>query len=224
MASSKFNVGEFLSKRTKTEKILGFAAAFFIFFAVMQGLVLGPILQKISEIDVQIETTRDEIRRDRRILSFKERIVEEYVKSSNYLDESDRSSEEIIATLLNKIENTAQTHTITVKDIRPGDTEVKPQFKVYKTSLDCEGTLTNLLAFMQDLEQSDYLFQISKYSFAPKSKGADVLKATLDIARYLIPVEKDGAALMPREVPAMVLPDLTAESAANPVDDSNEPI
>ncbi len=223
MAASKFNVGEFLSKRTKTEKILGFAAAFFVFFAVMQGLVLGPILQKINEIDVQIETTRDEIRRDRRILSFKERIVEEYVKSSNYLDDSDRSSEEIIATLLNKIENTAQTHTITVKDIRPGDTEVKPQFKVYKTSLDCEGTLTNLLAFMQDLEQSDYLFQISKYSFAPKSKGADVLKATLDIARYLIPVEKDGAALMPREVPTMVLPDVTTESTSNEEDEFNVP-
>ena len=57
MATSKFNMGEFLSKRTKTEKILGFAAALFLFIAVMQGLVLGPILQKIKEIDLKIETT-----------------------------------------------------------------------------------------------------------------------------------------------------------------------
>lgn len=224
MATSKFNMGEFLSKRTKTEKILGFAAALCLFIAVMQGLVLGPILHKIKEIDLEIETTKDEIRRDRRMLSFKDRIIEEYSKSQNYLDASERSSEEIIATLLNKIEGTARTHSITVKDIRPGDTESKPQFKVYKTSLDCEGTLSNLLAFMQELEQSDYLFQIAKYSFAPKSKGADVLKATLDIARYLIPAEKDGAELIPKSKAGADLPDLDSVIADQPAEDSNEPI
>jgi len=210
--ASKFNLDDFLGQRTKSEKILGFVAAFFIFFAVMQGVVMGPILEKIKEIDAQIETSRDEIRRDRRLLSFKDRIVEEYVKSSQYLDASEKSPEEIIATLLSKIEVTAQTHSITVKDIRPGETEVKPQFKVYKTSLDCEGTLTNFLAFMHELEQSDYLFQISKYSFVPKSKGAEVLKATLDIARYLIPAEKDGAKLIPREIQASILSGLEARA------------
>ncbi len=212
---TKFSLGEFLSKRTKNEKILGFVAGFCVFLAIMHGLVIGPIISKIKEIDAELQTGRDEIRRDRRILSFKDRIVEEYVKSRNYLDASDKSSEEIIATLLNKIESTAQEHSITIKDIRPGDTEVKPQFKIYKTSMDCEGTLANLLAFMQSLEQSDYLFQISRYTFAPKSKGADVLKSNLDIARYLIPAEKDAEGLVPRDSDKFVLPELPSDSTAD---------
>jgi len=195
MATKKFNLGEFLSQRTKTEKTLGFVTMFVLFLGIMQGMVIGPILSKINTIDTDISQSRDEIRRDRRILSFKDRILEEYSRTSSYLDSTDRSAEEIIATLLKKIETSARDHSIMVKDIRPGDTEVKPQFKVYKTSMDCEGTLPNLLALMNTLEQSDYLFQITRYSLEPKSKGADILKATLDIARYLIPAEKLGASM-----------------------------
>lgn len=193
MASKKLSLSEFIGQRTKSEKALGAAVALIVFGAVMYGFVIGPILTQLGAIDSEISTSRDEIRRDRRMLSFKGRIIEEYEKSSSYLDASQTSSEEIIATLLRKIESTAKDHSITVKDIRPGDTEVKPQFKVYKTSMDCEGTLTNLLALMNTLEQSDYLFQITRYSLAPKSKGADILKATFDIARYLIPAEAIGS-------------------------------
>lgn len=196
MANKKFNLGEFMSQRTKGEKALGFVAAITVFAGLMYGVVIGPIMTRINAIDSDISTNRDEIRRDRRILSFKHRILEEYSKSNSYLDSTQKSSEEIIATLLKKIEGVAKDHSITVKDIRPGETESKPQFKVYKTSMDCEGTLANLLALMNTLEQSDYLFQITRYSFEPKSKGADILKATFDIARYLIPAESLDSSIM----------------------------
>lgn len=197
MADKKFDLSEFLSQRSKSEKVLGFAAGLLIFIALMQGFVIGPILSKMRVIDEDITSTREEIRRDRRILSFKERILEEYSKSSGYLDSIDKSAEEIIAKLLKKIESTAKEKSISVKDIRPGETEVKPQFQIYKTSIDCEGTLADLLGFMTALEQSEYLFQIIRYSFAPKSKGADLLKASMDIARYLIPMENLGSAALP---------------------------
>lgn len=196
MANKKFNLEEFLSKRSKNEKMLGIAAALIIFIALVQGLAIGPILSKLKLIDEEIVSRRDEIRRDRRIMSFKTKIYDEYSRSSAYLDSSDRSSEEIISALLKKIENVAKQESVTIKDIRPGDTEVKPQFQVYKTSLDCEATLSSLLTFMNTLEQSDYLFQITRYSFAPKSKGADILKASMDIARYLITAENAGTALL----------------------------
>ncbi len=222
MASKKFNLGEFLSQRTKTEKTLGFATAFVVFFGIMQGVVIGPILTKMNTIDSDISQSRDEIRRDRRILSFKDRILDEYAKSSAYLDSTDTSSEEIIATLLKKIENSARDHSIVVKDIRPGDTEVKPQFKIYKTSMDCEGTLSNLLALMNTLEQSDYLFQITRYSLEPKSKGADILKATLDIARYLIPAEKLGPALQSGFEAKAMMPSVSSSAGSSQSNDIPE--
>ncbi len=196
MANTKFNLGELISQRTKSEKTLGLIAALTVFVGLVYGLVISPIMNKMTAIDTNISTSRDEIRRDRRILSFRNRILEEYAKSNSYLDSSQKSSEEIIATLLKKIEGVAKDNSITIRDIRPGETEVKPQFKVYKTSMDCEGTLANLLALMNTLEQSDYLFQITRYSFEPKSRGADILKASFDIARYLIPAEKMDSSVM----------------------------
>jgi hypothetical protein len=159
----------------------------------MYSLVVGPILSKMSVLDRETSDRKEEIRRDQRILTFKERILGDYMRYQTYLDSTQKSSEEIIAALLKKIETVAQQESITVKDIRPGETERKPQFQIYKTSFDCEGTLPKLLAFMNTLEQSDYLFQITKYSLAPKSKGADILKASIDIVRYLIPAEPLGA-------------------------------
>ena len=218
MATKKIKFGEFFSQRTKGEKTLGFMTAMIVFGALMYGFVIGPILDKINTIDTDISSTRDIIRRDRRILSFKHRIFEEYSKSNSYLDASQKSSEEIVATLLKKIESVSKDHSITIKDIRPGDTEMKPQFKVYKTSMDCEGTLADLLAMMTTLEQSDYLFQITRYTLAPKSKGADILKATFDIARYLIPAEKlDSSALEGLEsLNAMENESVLKESASVP--------
>ena len=83
--------------------------------------------------------------------------------------------------------------------------------------MDCEGTLTNLLALMNTLEQSDYLFQITRYSLEPKSKGADILKASFDIARYLIPAEPlDSSLLEGLGAPAVAVDSPVVDSSAMP--------
>ncbi len=183
-------LGAFFAKLGKIEKILAGAATAVVFIAIMDGLVLGPIWSELEIMDKKIISKAEAIKRDKKIASFRGRIMEEYEKYSNYLDTGEFSQEEIIAALLKKIENLANQQSITVKNIQPGDVEEKPIFQVYKTSLECEGTLTNMLSFMNLLEQSDYLFEITHYSVGPKSKGADIVKCNMDIARTLIGAEK----------------------------------
>lgn len=183
-------IGVFFAKLGKSEKILAAAASAVIFIAIMDGLVLGPILSELKIMDKKITSKAEAIKRDKKITSFRDRIMDEYAKYSNYLDTGEFSQEEIIAALLKKIENLANQQTITVKNIQPGDVEEKPIFQVYKTSIECEGTLTDMLSFMHLLEQSDYLFEITRYSVGPKSKGADIVKCNMDIARTLIGAEK----------------------------------
>ena len=60
----------------------------------------------------------------------------------------------------------------------------------YKTTLECSGKLKDILEFMQALEESDYLFQITKYSLTPKAKGSDVMKCSLSMSRIFITAEK----------------------------------
>ena len=97
--------------------------------------------------------------------------------------------EEIIAALLKKIETLASQQSVTVTNVRPGDVEDKSNFRIYKTSIDCEGKLGNILSFVNLMEQSDYLFQVERYTMSPKSKGSEITKCTFDIARILITAE-----------------------------------
>lgn len=199
-------LGAFFAKLSKSEKILAGAASAVVFIAIMDGLVLGPILSELKAMDKKINSKAETIKRDKKITSFRDRIMEEYAKYSNYLDTGEFSQEEIIAALLKKIETLATQQTITVKNIQPGDVEEKPIFQVYKTSIECEGTLANMLSFMNLLEQSDYLFEITRYSVGPKSKGADIVKCNMDIARTLIGAEKAKMGSQPPSPPPALEP------------------
>jgi len=184
------DVGKFYADLSPLGRGLFVAALICFFMAAMDRLVLGQILSKMKVMDVEIEAKKEEVRRNLRIISFKDRILEEYTGYKDYLDTGEKTQEEIVGALLRKIENFANDQSISILNIRPGDMEENPVFQVYKTGLECEGTLVDLLAFMNHLEESDYLFQITKYSMTPKSKTGEVLKCSMDIERTLITLEE----------------------------------
>lgn len=180
------NLGKIYSELNQVGKGLFVAAFVFVFLALMDRLVLGPILSHMKVYDAEIDAKKETIKRNYRILSFRESIMGEYENYSQYLDTGEKSQEEIIGALLRKIETLAKQHSISILNIRPGDVQENPVFQEYKTSLECEGALADMLTFMHMLEESDYLFQITQYAMVPKSKSGDILKCTMDISRTLI--------------------------------------
>ena len=189
MKISSFNFDEFFSGLKGPTKILFFATVISVALALMDRLMIGPFLSQEQYMKAENKAQRENIRRSKRIISFRERILEEYNQYSTYLDSGDMTQEVIVAALLKKIETIAVQQGVTTTGIRPGDVEEKPIYRIYKTSLDCEGKLTSILSFINLLEQSDYLFQVQRYSMGPKSKGSDIIKCTLDISRILITTE-----------------------------------
>lgn len=178
------------TKMNQRQRPIFFIAVAMIGIAALDRLVLGPVLFQMKILDENIHSQKEAFKRDKRILSFHKRIHDEYLRYGSYLDSSEKSQEEIVASLLNKIESSAAQQAVTIKNIRPGDMEDKILYQVYKTGIDCEGNLKDVLSFMKVLEESDYLFQIVRYELAPKSKGAQVIKANMDISRTLIYAEK----------------------------------
>ena len=185
-------ITDFYSKLSHQEKMMLVVAFFFVMLAIMDRFVLGPILsqQKIleGEVGVKLQT----IKRNQRIIAFKDSILKEYAKYRDYLDTGEKSKEEIVSALLREIETIAGQKSITISNIQPGDVHQNPIMDEYETSLECLGKLRNVLEFMQALEESDFLFQITKYSFAPKSKGSDIMKCSLSMSRIFITAEKIG--------------------------------
>lgn len=178
------------SKMNRQEKTFLFLAITLVGIATLDRLVLGPVLFQMKLLDENVHAQKEAFKRDKRILTFHKRIHDEYLRYGSYLDSSERSQEEIVGSLLNKIESFAAQQAVTIKNIRPGDMEDKILYQVYKTSIDCEGNMKDVLSFMKVLEESDNLFQIVRYELAPKSKGAQIIKASMDISRTLIYAEK----------------------------------
>jgi hypothetical protein len=186
-------IAEFYGKLSKQERILLLAAAGMIGLVVMDQMVLGPILSRIKVLDAEIGAKTQTIKKSLRILSYRDSILREYGKYNAYFDAGGKTREEIIADLLKKIETLARQKQLTILSVEPGDVKENPVFQEYQTRLNCEGKLGNLLGFMNLLEESDYLFQITEYTLAPKSKGSDILKASMAMSRILMAAEHTGA-------------------------------
>lgn len=183
-------VEAFYGKLAAREKVLFMIAAVFIFFALVDNIVLRPVAAHMQLMDIDIKSKSEAIRRDMRIVSFREGILRDYSHYIKYLDSGDKSQEEIIASLLRKIETVAAEKSVAILNIQSGDSSAKSSFKEYKATLACEGPLKNILGLMHELEESDYLFRITKYDFVPKSKGADIMKANIEMSRVLVGAEK----------------------------------
>lgn len=182
----KFNIEEIFSKLNPQNRILFIVAMIFVALALMDRLMIGPFASQMKYMEAESKAMKENIRRSKRVVSFQEGILEEYSKYSTYLDTGEMTQEEIIAALLKKIETLAGQQSVTVTNVRPGDIEEKSNFRIYKTIIDCEGKLANVLSFINLLEQSDYMFQVERYAMGPKSKGSDITKCSFDIARILI--------------------------------------
>jgi len=187
------NFEEFSSHLTGARKVLFIIAVVCIALSLMDNLMIGPFLSQEQYVNAENKAQKENIKRSKRIISFRERILEEYSQYSVYLDSGEMTQEGIIAALLKKIETLAKQQSVTITSVRPGDVETKPSYSIYKTSIDCEGLLTNVLSFINLLEQSDYLFQVQRYAMGSKSKGSDIIKCTLDISRTLITAENVSA-------------------------------
>ena len=181
-----FNIEEVFLKLNLQNRILFIAASILVALALMDRLMVGPFTSQMKYMEAESKAQKENIKRSKRVVSFREGILEEYSKYSTYLDTGEMTQEEIIAALLKKIETLAGQQSVTVTNVRPGDVEEKSNFHIYKTSIDCEGKLVNVLSFINLLEQSDYLFQVERYAMGPKSKGSDITKCTFDIVRILI--------------------------------------
>ena len=88
---------KFFAKFTEKEKKIGYVAAGFVILAIFDFLFMQPVSSKIKKIDTEIKEKTDIIKRDARILSYKNKILKEEEDFRIYGTGEDKAEEEIIA-------------------------------------------------------------------------------------------------------------------------------
>lgn len=178
---------KFISKLSKKEKALLYAAVFVGLVVLLDRAIIYPVYAKIRSLHTQIKEKEFTIVKEMRILAMKDKIAGEAKKYSSYAGVA-LSEEEEITTLLKEIESLANKSSLYVVDMKPaGAKEEKDKSKKFLVSLSCEGQMEQIMDFMYNVENSKSLLSIERYQISPKSRESSVATSSMTISKISLP-------------------------------------
>lgn len=163
-----------------------YGAMCFVLLMLMDRLVIYPIFYKIDTLNKDIRKKESDIRRNLRILTYKDRILEERKKYASFLVSS-KSQEEEMTLLLKEIEGLAGDSSINLVDMKPAGLQESGASQRYIINLNCEAGMEQIINFMYNIENSGKLLSIEKYKISPKSRESDVASCSITIFKIVMP-------------------------------------
>jgi hypothetical protein len=185
LKAADFN--KFLSRLSKREKLILYAAAFFLALTVIDRAVIHPVYSKIKTLNEQIDAKEAGIIQDLRVLSQKEKILSETAKYASFMGTT-QPEEEAVTGLLKEIESIANKSSLYIVDMKPaGQKTEKDNTKKYLVNLNCEGQMEQIMGFMYNIENSNTLLSIEKYQISPKSRESSLAQSSITISKAVMP-------------------------------------
>jgi len=175
-----------ISRLSKREKTILYAAAFVLSFTILDRMIISPIFSRMKSLDDEIRESESDVRSDLRVLSHKDRILAEKKQYSSFYGALKTDEEEMTA-VLKEVENLASTASIDLANLKPGNiTEIRSS-KVYSVNLNCESEMEQIARFMYSIESAKTLLSIDKYQISPKSKESSVARCRMTVSKIIIP-------------------------------------
>ena len=178
-------ISKIVSRFSNREKMILYGAAFFISIALLDRVVVGPIVDKMDSLNREIHEREVSIKRNLRILAYKDRISSEYAKYTGYLEDFE-SEEEEITSFLKEVETIANESAIYLIDMKPRGLQSVGSSMQYLVSLTCEAEMESIIEFMYNIENSEKLLTIEKYDISPKEKGSSSTQRTITISKSVV--------------------------------------
>lgn len=175
-----------LGRLSKREKIVFYASALFVSFALTDRLIISPILSKMKTLDEEMRGAESEIKNDLRILAHKDRISAESTQYRTFFEQPKTDDEEMTS-ILKEVENAANQTSIYLIDLKPAEIAVSGMSKTYRVNLNCEAQMEQLVDFMYNIENSNKILTVEKYQINPKSKESSVVRCRMTITKVAIP-------------------------------------
>ena len=176
----------YLSNLSKRERIIFYLTVSIVFLAILDNFFISPIFSKIESLNKEIEDIELKIKNSLKILSQKERILNEAKKYSPFLSSS-KTEEEEITFLLKEIESIANKSQLYIVDMKPLPVKVEGYTKKYLVTLNSEGKMENIVDFIYSIENSSQLLIVEKYQITLKSKETNIAQLAITISKTVIP-------------------------------------
>ena len=175
----------FYEKLSQREKRILYVVAVIMGFLAMDRLIVGPVFQKMWLLNRQIRDEEVAIKKSLHILLRKQQIAAESKQFVIFSVESQNPEQEMTS-LLNEIENIANSSSVRLLYVKPGSTKEDGSVKKYFATLECEAQMAEMASFFHNIENSTKLLQIEKLSIQPKSKESSIGRCSATISRTIL--------------------------------------
>jgi len=171
---------------SKKEKLILFVACVCVVLALVDRMVVAPIISKLDSLKGQIRQKEEAVKRNLHIVSQKERIGHEVRKFASYFSDFD-SEEENVTIFLKELEVLANKSSLSIVDMKPaGIKEDDNKVKKCVVTLSGEGQMEQIMDFMYNVENSNSLLTVERYQISPKSKETSVAQCSMTISKILM--------------------------------------
>ncbi len=175
-----------ISRFSKREKAVFFAALIFVSFSFLDRVILSPILKKMDLYSQEIKATEYDMMKNSKILQQRARIEAEEKKYAEYAAIA-QTNEEETATLLREIERLATRSSVYLNDLKPSGIQEEGLVKKFRVNVSCEGDMGKIILFMHYIEDSHVIMQVSAFDMGPKSTQSKINRCELLISKIVIP-------------------------------------
>lgn len=175
----------FFSRLSKRERLIAIAAFGVVLVLVTDQLVIRQILSSLNSLNQQTRDLENNIRKNVRLLSQKERMMAEIEKYKVYSVETKSAEEETVA-LLKHIEELAHQSSVNLLYAKPANSKTDEAVKKFVVTLECEGQMDQMIKFFYEIENSTLLLKIDKFTLQPASRGSSVVKCGATISRAVL--------------------------------------
>ncbi len=182
----KLKIAAFLSGLYKRERIVFYGSVLFVSLALLDRLILSPILHKVFRLDEDINQQIETIKRNLAIVSQESILGDEINKYASYLSHPESEEKEITA-FSKEIENLAKESAVYLVGLRPAGKGEEGISKQYFLELDFEAQMEQILNFFYAIENSNKLTKIERFDIMPKAEGTSITSCRIRVSKVIIP-------------------------------------
>jgi Tfp pilus assembly protein PilO len=172
----------FLSRLSRREKMVFYAASIAIGLTVLDRALVAPISSRIRLLNQEIEAKETAIKNGMRIIAQKDRISAESQKYKPYMAQA-KSQDEENTILLKEIENLASKSAVYLLDMKPGPVKNIAASVKFTVTVSCEGQMEQIAEFMYGIETSRNLLTIDKFQVNPKTRESTIGQCSLTVSK-----------------------------------------
>ncbi|MCA9408893.1 MAG: hypothetical protein KC733_09395 [Candidatus Omnitrophica bacterium] len=177
---------KFFAKLSAKEKKILYIAFPIVLLALFDRLLLGPSLNKIKFLDEEIIREEAAVKRDLRILSYKDNILKEQQIMDKFLLEEIPDDDVINNQFFSIVEKLATQANVNLIKGSPDEPRKNKDYIEYVANLDCSGDLKDVINFMHLINSTDDLLKVVRFNMTPKRGTPDGVTASLTVIKMVM--------------------------------------